>query len=172
MSRPALVAVADDDPDAEERGERVLVLVDGSREATRALQSAMRLSDQRRALLTIVAYAPGPVGGDAESLRVERLLVAAQAEAEVAGVAAERCLLHGPNPLQQLHALLAPSDDLLVLCSPTALDGALRPLARSLLRTPPCSLYVLPAACGRLARLRLKAIGWLARRGAAREVWR
>ena len=172
MSRLTLTPIPNDAAAEEERGERVLVLVDGSSETERALRVAIRFSLDRRALLTIAAYAPGPLREENEEMRRgERLLVAAQAEAEVDGVPAERCLLHGPNPLDQLRALVAPapSRDLVVLCNPGAVTGSLRPLARSIVRTPPCSLYVLPPLRAGISRWRLKLIGWLAARGASHE---
>lgn len=156
----------------EDRGERIVVLVDGSPDAERALQLAIRFSLDRRALLTIAAYAPGPLlDGAADTLRIEQVLLAAQAEAEVEGVAAERHLLHGPDPLTQLRELVAPapSRDRLVLCSPAAVAGPLRPLARIIVRTPPCSLYVLPRPPRRLDVWRARAIGWLARGITVRE---
>ncbi len=175
MSRLLLTPVTDEARDDDEGGERVLVLVDGSPETLRALRRAIRLSADRLALLTILAYAPGPAQPeDAETRRAGLLLAEAQAEAEVEGVAAERYLLHGPNPLDQLYALVAPapSRDLLVLCGPGAVEGPLRPLTRTLVRRPPCDLYVLPPESGRLRRWRWRALGWLALRGAARGTHR
>lgn len=172
MNPQLLIAHEQEIEREEDAGERIVVLVDGSADSDGALRVAIRLSLDHRALLTIAAYAPGPLlSGTSARESVERLLLAAQAEAEVDGVAAERCLLHGPDPLAQLRALVAPapSRDRLILCSPAAVAGPLRPLARTIVRTPPCTLYVLPRPPGRLESWRARVISWLAARSSARE---
>ena len=129
------------------RRERLIVLVDGSHPAWIALRAAIELAKTSAARLLIVAYAPGEEADAAlEASLLAEALLPAQAEAEVAGVRAERRLLRGPKPLTQMRLLIAASlgSDRLVLVDPQKLSGPLRALTRTLLLDPPCTVYVLP----------------------------
>ncbi len=159
----ASLSVARSDEDGEDDGARVVVLIDESPATDESLRRAIAIARRFDALLTIVAYTPGTSrDGDSLTDPLEDALRAAQAEAEVAGVAAERTLLRGPHPLAQMRDLIAPapSRDTLVLCSPALVTGPLRVLSRSLLSEPPCTLHVVSPPAG----LRDRVLGWLARR--------
>lgn len=127
--------------------ERLIVLVDGSIVSWHGLRAAIELAQASASRLLIVAYAPGEEQDSAlDATLLSKALLPAQAEAEVAGLRAERRLLHGPWPLTQLELLVATGhgSDRLVLVDPLQLHGPLRVLTRTLLLDPPCTLYVLP----------------------------
>jgi hypothetical protein len=130
-----------------DRRERLIVLVDGSTAARRAVHLAITLAQESASRLLFVAYLPGEEQDNAlDALLLSEALLPAQAEAEVAGVCAERRLLRGPRPLAQMKLLLKTGhgSDRLVLIDPLKLHGPLRALTRTLLLDPPCMLFVLP----------------------------
>ncbi|HEY7293855.1 MAG TPA: hypothetical protein VH916_02395 [Dehalococcoidia bacterium] len=162
VSEPALPCAAD--------APRLLIVpVDGTRAAQRAVALAEKIAvrddtavllvglapagpaldiETLQARLTLDEYGVGapaplpPIDGEAYLTRVVRALVPAQRRLAAAGVPAALRMLRSHEPAAELRSLLADARGTLVLVNPRDLGGSLRALTGELLVEPPCNVYV------------------------------